>query len=163
MHAKSASLMLLGCALLLALPTSSAFAQPDASNTSIISSDTAGVWTATKRVDVYAEGNPLDPFPGDGNFTYVYTVTNDPGSLITIGGLLVNLVDPACLPATIGFIAGPLDPEIVSEILRRGQEIIESRFLSIIGAIGSVAARIVIDRGQFVQYHAVARRSGHHR
>ena len=97
---------------MLLLPATWSAAAPDVTGTAAISSDTAGVWTATKRVDVYAEGNADDPFPADGNFTYVYTVTNDPGSLVALGGFLLVLSDPDCLPASIGFIPGPLDPDV---------------------------------------------------
>ena len=87
------------CGFLFLLSATGSSAAPDVTGTATISSDTAGVWTATKRVDVYAEGNADDPFPADGNFTYVYTVTNDPGSLVALGGFLLVLNDPDCLPA----------------------------------------------------------------
>jgi hypothetical protein len=35
-----------------------------------------GAFTAIKRARVYLEGNPDDPFPGDGNNTYIYTIEN---------------------------------------------------------------------------------------
>ncbi len=45
-----------------------AAAQPDQTATVTIQHP-GGAFTATKVVNVFADGNPLDPFPGDGNFT----------------------------------------------------------------------------------------------
>lgn len=82
-------------ALLVASP---ALASPDAEGSSIINSVTCGslggvpgcddadpLYTVTKSFQVYADDNPDNPAPTPGNFTYIYTIANDPTSTPNFG------------------------------------------------------------------------------
>jgi|GEM_PF-5307316 len=45
-----------------------------------------GAYTVVKTFEVYSEANPDNPSPVVGNYTYVYTLTNDAGSFVSILG-----------------------------------------------------------------------------
>jgi hypothetical protein len=70
-----------------------AHASPDADETSssIVSDPAFGAFTAVKTAKFFREGNPEDPFPGDGANTYVYTLSNDSGSGIGLIGMGVQI------------------------------------------------------------------------
>lgn len=85
-------------AAFLVLPLSSllpghAIANPDADETSstTVSDPNFGAFTAVKSAKFFREGNPDDPFPGDGANTYVYTLTNDSGSAIGLIGMGIQI------------------------------------------------------------------------
>jgi hypothetical protein len=88
-----------------------ASAAPDVTDSEIFTEPDFGAFTGVKTAEIYVEGNPDDPFPGDGKFTYVYTVMNDMTSFVPIIGVQVQIV-PGCEPATIGFFTGTgVDPD----------------------------------------------------
>ena len=60
-----------------------AAAAPDYS-TELVVVQPDGAFTAIKRARIYLEGNPEDPFPGDGYNTYIYTIENDAASFFPI-------------------------------------------------------------------------------
>jgi hypothetical protein len=82
-----------------------AAAQPDVSET-FTTTQPAGAFTVTKRVDVYLDGNPTDPFPGDGKNTYVYTLMNDSLSPLPLVGFKVPFAAGSVGAGDAGFIAG---------------------------------------------------------
>jgi len=98
----------IGLALMVTAPM--ALAAPDITDTQSFTEPDFGAFSGTKTVEIYADSNPTDPFPGDGKFTYVYTVTNDGSSLLPIIGVQIQVV-PGCTPATIGFFPGVHDPD----------------------------------------------------
>jgi len=104
--------LLIGAVLSIGLlaPTA-AFSAPDVTDSVIFTEPDFGAFTGVKVVEIYAEGNPDDPFPGDGKFTYIYTVMNDTTSLLPVIGLQIQII-PGCEPATIGFFTGTgVDPD----------------------------------------------------
>ena len=44
----------------------------------------SGAYTVLKTFEVYSEANPDNPDPVAGNYTYVYTLTNDTGSFVSV-------------------------------------------------------------------------------
>jgi len=80
-------------------------AAPDITVTST-ASQPDGAFTVTKRVDVYLEGNPDDPFPGDGKNTYVYTLMNDALSPLPLVGFKVPYAPGSVGAGDAGYIAG---------------------------------------------------------
>ena len=101
----------LAVGLVLMVTAPMALAAPDVTDSSIFTEPDFGAFTGVKTVEVYADSNPTDPFPGDGKFTYVYTVMNDSTSLLPIIGMQVQIV-PGCEPATIGYFAATgVDPD----------------------------------------------------
>ena len=82
-----------------------AAAVPDESVTVTISQPD-GAFVATKRSDVFLEGNPDDPFPGDGKNTFVYTITNDPTSPLPLVSFQLTPHPDAMATLGAGFIAG---------------------------------------------------------
>ncbi len=99
--AKSGTSLRLTLGFALLIPGIAA-AQPDQTATVTIQHP-GGAFTATKVVNVFADGNPLDPFPGDGNFTYVYTIMNDALSFVPLTQFQVAITDISpCPVATFG-------------------------------------------------------------
>jgi uncharacterized repeat protein (TIGR01451 family) len=64
-----------------------------------------GAFTANKYVRIYLEGNPEDPFPGDGFNTYIYVIENDLSSLFPIIRFAIQV--PPLAVTGAGAIAGP--------------------------------------------------------
>ena len=64
---------------LLLLGAGSATAAPDASGSTTLT-EPNGLYTATKTYEVYTASNVTNPLPLAGNYTYVYTIMNSPGS-----------------------------------------------------------------------------------
>lgn len=90
----------IAAALLLALPASAA---PDAeAQTTFAQAD--GLYTAVKTVQVFSDTNPDNPMPVAGSFTYVYTITNQPSSLIGLIGFDIEV--PADSVSQAGFFDG---------------------------------------------------------
>ena len=88
----------LGIAAAVALVSLPAAAAPDAEGSQTITSETCEnlglggfcsgpVYEAVKSFEVYSADNPDNPMPSAGNFTYVYTITNQPGSNALLGPL----------------------------------------------------------------------------
>lgn len=97
-------------ALLLAaaLAAPAAWAAPDAEGSSVLS-EPNGAYEAVKAVKVYSDGNPENPKPLAGHFTYVYTITNQPSSFICLIGFDVEVPPGSVTEA--GFLAGAgVDP-----------------------------------------------------
>lgn len=68
---------------------------------------TGPLYTATKTFQVFGEGNPDNPVPVAGNFTYVYTIANSPSSVPFFGALNeLNVQTPSNGTASAGFIDG---------------------------------------------------------
>jgi hypothetical protein len=85
-----------------------AAAVPDFSGETIVPQPD-GAFTAIKRVKIYLEGNPEDPFPGDGNHTYIYTIENDASSFFPIIRFAIE-VPPLAVAA-----AGNMGAGVVSD------------------------------------------------
>jgi len=86
----------LGVAAAAAFVSLPAAAAPDAEGSQTITSETCEnlglgafctgpVYEAVKAFSVYSDVNPDNPMPVAGNFTYVYTITNQPGSNALLG------------------------------------------------------------------------------
>ena len=78
---------LTGCLTLALVLTGAAAAQaaPDLTRVKVVTQPD-GAFVAIKRAEAYLEGNPDDPFPGDGLNTYVYTVQNCDGVIAECAG-----------------------------------------------------------------------------
>jgi hypothetical protein len=84
---------------------------------------TGAAYSALKTFEVYEDANPSNPMPSAGNYTYVYTITNDPDSNPFIGSLRVfETATPASGTIDAGFIDGggvePSSVEIQSTVVR---------------------------------------------
>jgi hypothetical protein len=84
---------------------------------------TGSAYSALNTFEVYADTNPGNPMPSAGNFTYVYTITNDPDSNPFIGSLRVfETATPASGTIDAGFIDGsgvePNSVEIQATVVR---------------------------------------------
>ena len=69
----------------IALAAATASALPDTSGSETFT-EPNGTYTAIKSYEVFAPGNPSDPSPLAGNYTYVYTITNQMSSFICLLG-----------------------------------------------------------------------------
>ena len=70
---------------------------------SAVFSEPDGFYTGVKAYTVYTHDDAGNPFPGvAGELTYVYTITNDPGSFLGIIGF--NIDAPVDSVAAAGFI-----------------------------------------------------------
>ncbi len=69
-----------------------------------------GAFTATKTARVYLDNNPEDPFPGDGEVTYVYSVQNDAGSFVALNSFLINIM-ASCPITGMGYFPGTGDQD----------------------------------------------------
>jgi hypothetical protein len=98
-----ASFLAVAALLLSALWPLSAAAVPDFSGENVVVQPD-GAFTAIKRVWIYLEGNPDDPFPGDGYNTYLYQVENDASSPFAIIRFAIEV--PPLAVAGAGYIAG---------------------------------------------------------
>lgn len=88
-----------------------------------------GAYTLTKSYAVYAPGNPADPSPLAGNYTYVYTLSNSPGSFICIEGF--DLEAPLGSITDAGALAGGgVAPSATSVGAVAGTDVVEWDFLS---------------------------------
>jgi len=94
---------------LLFVPAGAPLAAPDADETSstTVEDPNFGAFTAVKNVEFFRDSNATDPFPGDGFNTYVYTLTNDSGSNISLVGMGI-VIPPGTADAVVsaGFISG---------------------------------------------------------
>jgi hypothetical protein len=99
---------LVGLALMVAAPV--ALASPDVTNSVPFSEPDFGLFSGQKSLKIYADSNPEDPFPGNGRYTYVYTLSNDPSSLVSLISLQIQ-IPAGCEPATVGFFPGAGDPD----------------------------------------------------
>jgi hypothetical protein len=89
---------------LLVLGAGSASAAPDASGSSQIIEPQFGLYTVTKTYEVYTASNPTNPLPLAGNYTYVYTLTNSPGSFTCL--ITFEMEVPASSVTAAGYIPG---------------------------------------------------------
>ena len=80
-----------------------ASAAPEAEG-SVTLTEPNGAFTAVKTFQVFAADNPENPRPLAGNFTYVYTIANQPDSFICLVGY--DLEVPAGSVTAAGFIDG---------------------------------------------------------
>jgi hypothetical protein len=102
-------------AVLLSLTgTAAADAAPDVANTQVVTQPD-GAFVAIKRAEAFLEGNPDDPFPGDGLNTYTYTIQNCDGvipecagatSFLPLIGFKVAVPSPAAFSAAGGLGGG---------------------------------------------------------
>lgn len=130
----------LAVAALLAAP--GAFALPDASGSETFS-EPNGTYTAVKSYEVYAPGNPSDPSPVAGNYTYVYTITNQPGSLICLEGF--DLQAPLGSVTDAGFILGAgVAPSATNVGAVAGNAVIEWDFLSPSICQGAMSEQLIV-------------------
>lgn len=118
-----------------------AAAAPDVTDSAtIVQPD--GAFTAVKTVQIFQEGNPDDPFAGDGRFTYVYTLANDAGSALPLIGFTLEIV-PACPIATIGFFpATGVDPDAPGGVIA-GNEV-EWNFFDTSIQPGQVSSKLYV-------------------
>ena len=94
--------------LAVALAAPGAWAAPDAEASSVLT-EPNGAFEAVKSVKVYSDGNPENPSPLAGHFTYVYTITNQPSSFICLIGFDVEV--PPGSVTNAGFLPGAgIDP-----------------------------------------------------
>ena len=78
-------------------------AAPDASgSTTLIEPN--GLYTAVKTYELYSATNPDNPLPLAGNYTYVYAITNMPGSFTCLVGFDMEV--PSGSVTNAGFIPG---------------------------------------------------------
>lgn len=96
---------------LLAGPWAAA-AAPEAEG-SVTLTEPNGAFTAVKTFQVFAADNPENPRPLAGNFTYVYTIANQPDSFICLVGY--DLEVPAGSVTDAGFVDGAgVEPSAIS-------------------------------------------------
>jgi hypothetical protein len=88
---------------LLLLGAGSATAAPDASGSTTLT-EPNGLYTATKTYEVYTASNVTNPLPLAGNYTYVYTIMNSPGSFTCL--IAFEMEVPATSVTAAGFIPG---------------------------------------------------------
>ena len=94
---------LLAAVLAVCFAASAAWAGPDAEGSATIS-EPNGAFSAIKAFKVYADTNPDNPAPVAGQFTYIYTITNQASSLICLTGF--DLEVPAGSVSSAGFLPG---------------------------------------------------------
>jgi hypothetical protein len=123
---------LLGAVLLAGLAAGPAWAAPDAEGTVSIESATCEdlgigflcsgiVYTANKTFKVYAADNPDNPMPVAGNFTYIYTIANDPGSNASFGVITFFGIEvPANGVTSAGYIDGAGVEPSATEVVAQG-------------------------------------------
>lgn len=101
-------------------------AAPDAEGSETFT-EPNGTYTVLKTFEVYSEANPDNPAPLAGNFTYVYTLTNDTGSFVSILGF--DLEAPAGSITDAGFIDGAaVEPSATTVGTVAGTDVIEWDF-----------------------------------
>lgn len=102
--------------LMLSAPSAMAL-QTEGSGSVTIVDPTFGAYTATKHFWVYADDDADNPMPVAGHFTYIYTLTNDPGSFVSLKGLKVLVPNGAA--SQFGFLPGsgvaPSSTQIVDQ------------------------------------------------
>jgi len=87
-----------------------------------------GTYTVHKSFEVYSEANPDNPSPVPGNYTYVYTLTNDAGSFVSVVGF--DLEAPPGSITDAGFIDGAaVEPSATNVGTVAGTDVIEWDFL----------------------------------
>ncbi|MEM9176338.1 MAG: hypothetical protein AAGC67_14010 [Myxococcota bacterium] len=87
-----------------------------------------GTYTVLKTFEVYSEANPDNPDPVPGNYTYVYTLTNDSSSFVSILGF--DLEAPLGSITSAGFIDGAaVEPSATTVGQVAGTDVIEWDFL----------------------------------
>jgi len=89
--------------MLLVLGVGTAGAAPDASGSSTLV-EPNGLYTAIKAFEVYSPTNGTNPLPLAGNFTYIYTITNAPGSFTCLVGFDLEVASGSVVAA--GYIPG---------------------------------------------------------
>ncbi len=124
-------------AAVLLFASSGAFAQPDVQGSQVFN-EPNGAYTATKNFEVYLPGNPSDPDPLAGNFTYIYTITNSVASFVCLIGF--DLEAPLGSVTNAGALAGVgIAPSATSVGAVAGTDVVDWDFLLANGAcIGGV-------------------------
>ena len=89
--------------LLLVLGAGTATATPDASGSTTLV-EPNGLYTVTKTYEVYTASNGTNPLPLAGNYTYIYTLTNSPGSFTCL--IAFEMEVPATSVTAAGYIPG---------------------------------------------------------
>ncbi len=98
-----------GLVALLVMAGPAAQAAPDAEGSSTFVEPQFGAYTATKSYQVFSATNPDNPSPVAGQYTYVYTIANSPGSFVCLIGF--DLEAPLGSIGSAGFLPGPgVDP-----------------------------------------------------
>jgi hypothetical protein len=89
--------------LLLVLGAGTATATPDASGSTTLV-EPNGLYTVTKTYEVYTASNGTNPLPLAGNYTYIYTLTNSPGSFTCL--IAFEMEVPSTSVTAAGYIPG---------------------------------------------------------
>lgn len=111
-----ARLIVAALAAIFAVATAGSIAQAQIVTVTKTITQADGAYTVEKIVSVFADTDPLNPAPLAGNFTYVYTLANLPGSFLCLVGFDLEVPpDNAAAPTTVAsFIDGPgINPSAV--------------------------------------------------
>jgi hypothetical protein len=96
-------LLIAAAAAWLAAPAGAA---PDAQGSSTFT-EPNGAYTVVKTFKVFSATNPDNPAPEAGKYTYVYTITNQPSSVLCITGFDVEIPTNGVAAGDAGALAGP--------------------------------------------------------
>jgi hypothetical protein len=92
-----------GVLIAFGLGAGKAGATPDAAGSTTLV-EPNGLYTAVKSYELYSPTNPSNPLPLAGNYTYIYSITNSPGSFTCLVGFDIEV--PSGSATNAGFIPG---------------------------------------------------------